>query len=100
MATSQISQINYRGWIIEKETDLWPLKYNMNYKFYLPDDEHIHHAETIEDAKSEIFDRTIDEESVEHTVVINCRPYSFDSIEDAKAFALLWNGDLFPATKI
>lgn len=100
MATSQISQINYRGWIIEKETDLWPLKYGMNYKFH-QGDEHVYHAETIEDAKIEIFDRTSEEPSDEHFVILNHRPYPFKDIEKAKEFALFWDAEaLIPSTKI
>jgi hypothetical protein len=46
--------MKYKGYIIEKETDPWPLHLGMTYKFYQEDGEVIHHAPTVEDAKISI----------------------------------------------
>ena len=46
--------MKYKGNIIEGETDPWPLKYGLNFKFYHPDGEVIHTADTLKDAKDRI----------------------------------------------
>lgn len=47
--------IHYKGYVIENEDEPWAIKYNMPIKFY--NDEHIHHAESVEDAKEKIDER-------------------------------------------
>lgn len=47
----------YKGYIIESESEPWALKYHKNYRFYRSE-EKIRHAETIEEAKDEIDELT------------------------------------------
>lgn len=47
----------YKGYAIEKEKEPWALKYGWKIKYYR--DEYILHAKTIEDARSDIDERTV-----------------------------------------
>jgi hypothetical protein len=46
--------MEYRGFIIEKETDPWALHFDMTYRFQLEGDEVLHGASSLEDAKDQI----------------------------------------------
>ena len=49
-------KFEFRGYTIESETDPWPVKCNLLYRYYM--DEKIYHTSTIEEAIEEIIDRT------------------------------------------
>lgn len=55
--------MEYKGFIIEKETDQWALKFGGHIRFYR--DENIFHAKTIDEAKAEIDEKTCNDESIE-----------------------------------
>ena len=54
-------KINYKGYTIEAETDLWASKYTGPIRYY-NSDERIYGASSIEDAKQQIDDRTLCQE--------------------------------------
>lgn len=91
--TIMIERIEFHGYIIEKETDPWPLKFGLNYRWFKEDDEHVHFSKTIAEAKEEIMD-TILSGPPRHTVTLKGRaPYKFYSFIDALEFAIMFNAE-------
>jgi len=59
--------MKYKGFTIEPETESWEIKYGYNYRYYRGDvmDETTKTAKSIEEAKEEIDEMLIEEESWE-----------------------------------
>jgi hypothetical protein len=91
-------KIQYKGFTIEQEPNLWAVKYHQEFKYYPTesgiDNGNVRYASTIEEAKDEISERVFlstypERWAVEHSKSL--APASFDFLADAMRFSTQWD---------
>lgn len=70
------TQILYKGWIIEPETEAWPLHFKLKYRYHREGDEQIYNAYTVEEAIDAIWDKE------ETTPMESVRTYTKQEVMD------------------